>query len=336
MPCQGRSSARRAGGRHRVVGAVESSTSIGRVDRDRRGPLELVHSGPTNDRRPCSCARAAELTVLVFGASRPPGANCTSNGPAPVVPSLAITAVYRSCSGSPLIGVTVIERTQQVGSQLGLAARWAAPLTAVPSTLPAGADPAERDAEPVGRGRRQLGDRTGCRSIRRRAAGRAVGSARRDPRAEVAGADGRVAPPAAPSTAVEPDLAGAAVPVSGRITAVTDDRAAGRGRARGGSTNPRQRAPRGRPPMRRSRTALPARCRRRPLSSAPERARDRRHLLQDGLHHVPFKRALSRQKLPPAPARSGYVIWYSGPSPPSGGVRRPPLAVIAPHCTQLV
>ena len=26
---------------------------------------------------------------------------------------------------------------------------------------------------------------------------------------------------------------------------------------------------------------------------------------------------------------------YSGPEPPSGGVRRPPLAVIAPHCTQL-
>ena len=31
-----------------------------------------------------------------------------------------------------------------------------------------------------------------------------------------------------------------------------------------------------------------------------------------------------------------YVSWYSGPSPPSGGVSRPPLAVIAPHCTQLV
>ena len=43
------------------------------------------------------------------------------------------------------------------------------------------------------------------------------------------------------------------------------------------------------------------------------------------------------------PARDGdlqeagarYVIEYSGPLPPSGGVRRPPLAVIAPHCTQL-
>ena len=29
------------------------------------------------------------------------------------------------------------------------------------------------------------------------------------------------------------------------------------------------------------------------------------------------------------------VIVYSGPLPPSGGVRRPPLAVIAPHWTQL-
>src|SRR3569833_63770 len=30
----------------------------------------------------------------------------------------------------------------------------------------------------------------------------------------------------------------------------------------------------------------------------------------------------------------GYVSVYSGPLPPSGGVSRPPLAVIAPHCTQ--
>jgi hypothetical protein len=30
------------------------------------------------------------------------------------------------------------------------------------------------------------------------------------------------------------------------------------------------------------------------------------------------------------------VIWYKGPSPPSGVVSRPPLAVIAPHWTQLV
>src|SRR3954469_3084928 len=35
-------------------------------------------------------------------------------------------------------------------------------------------------------------------------------------------------------------------------------------------------------------------------------------------------------------ARVNQVIWYSGPSPPSGVVRRPPLAVMAPHCTQLV
>src|SRR5437764_721891 len=30
-----------------------------------------------------------------------------------------------------------------------------------------------------------------------------------------------------------------------------------------------------------------------------------------------------------------HVSVYSGPEPPSGGVNRPPLAVIAPHCTQL-
>ena len=29
-----------------------------------------------------------------------------------------------------------------------------------------------------------------------------------------------------------------------------------------------------------------------------------------------------------------YVFVYSGPEPPSGGVRRPPLAVIAPHWMQ--
>src|SRR5438105_15803674 len=32
--------------------------------------------------------------------------------------------------------------------------------------------------------------------------------------------------------------------------------------------------------------------------------------------------------------RPGQVSVYSGPEPPSGGVRRPPLAVIAPHWTQ--
>ncbi len=39
-----------------------------------------------------------------------------------------------------------------------------------------------------------------------------------------------------------------------------------------------------------------------------------------------------------APSRKGarprYVTVYSGPLPPSGGVSRPPLAVIAPHWTQ--
>ena len=32
---------------------------------------------------------------------------------------------------------------------------------------------------------------------------------------------------------------------------------------------------------------------------------------------------------------ASHVSWYSGPSPPSGSVNRPPLAVIAPHWTQL-
>ena len=33
--------------------------------------------------------------------------------------------------------------------------------------------------------------------------------------------------------------------------------------------------------------------------------------------------------------RDSYVCVYSGPEPPSGGVKRPPFAVMAPHCTQL-
>src|SRR5258708_30795791 len=33
-------------------------------------------------------------------------------------------------------------------------------------------------------------------------------------------------------------------------------------------------------------------------------------------------------------AEPTYVSVYSGPEPPSGGVSRPPLAVIAPHWTQ--
>src|SRR5207247_1630157 len=44
-----------------------------------------------------------------------------------------------------------------------------------------------------------------------------------------------------------------------------------------------------------------------------------------------------RPALPVEPCGTGlYVFWYSGPSPPSGGVSRPPLAVIAPHWMQLV
>src|SRR5207247_4733008 len=37
---------------------------------------------------------------------------------------------------------------------------------------------------------------------------------------------------------------------------------------------------------------------------------------------------------PNHPAVRIYVTVYSGPLPPSGGVSRPPFAVIAPHCTQ--
>src|SRR5262245_1066850 len=41
--------------------------------------------------------------------------------------------------------------------------------------------------------------------------------------------------------------------------------------------------------------------------------------------------------LAPGPVRNGLVpqtSLYSGPDPPSGGVSRPPFAVIAPHWTQ--
>src|SRR5689334_4016974 len=47
-----------------------------------------------------------------------------------------------------------------------------------------------------------------------------------------------------------------------------------------------------------------------------------------GAEHTPAR--LDRAKR----AGAGYVSVYSGPAPPSGGVRRPPLAVIAPHWTQ--
>ncbi len=36
------------------------------------------------------------------------------------------------------------------------------------------------------------------------------------------------------------------------------------------------------------------------------------------------------------PSQQFQVFWYSGPSPPSGVVKRPPLAVMAPHWMQLV
>src|SRR5690349_13197280 len=45
----------------------------------------------------------------------------------------------------------------------------------------------------------------------------------------------------------------------------------------------------------------------------------------------------TRRRRRPAPApvqQPGQVVVYSGPEPPSGGVRRPPLAVMAPHWTQ--
>src|SRR6185312_8050791 len=52
------------------------------------------------------------------------------------------------------------------------------------------------------------------------------------------------------------------------------------------------------------------------------------------IRFIPFEHSC-----PPEVSRvcgGSQVIWYSGPSPPSGGVRRPPFAVIAPHCKQLV
>jgi hypothetical protein len=40
-------------------------------------------------------------------------------------------------------------------------------------------------------------------------------------------------------------------------------------------------------------------------------------------------------RIAPTVLRKAQVSWYRGPSPPSGSVSRPPLAVIAPHWTQL-
>src|SRR6188472_4333868 len=47
------------------------------------------------------------------------------------------------------------------------------------------------------------------------------------------------------------------------------------------------------------------------------------------------RRRLLDESAPLASRRRDQVSWYSGPSPPSGSVSRPPLAVIAPHWTQL-
>jgi hypothetical protein len=52
---------------------------------------------------------------------------------------------------------------------------------------------------------------------------------------------------------------------------------------------------------------------------------------------MPTATAVSAIAFAPSATRvTAYVIWYSGPSPPSGVVSRPPLAVIAPHWTQFV
>ena len=44
--------------------------------------------------------------------------------------------------------------------------------------------------------------------------------------------------------------------------------------------------------------------------------------------------AAARPRPDAADLTSAQVCQYSGPEPPSGGVRRPPLAEMAPHCTQ--
>ena len=46
------------------------------------------------------------------------------------------------------------------------------------------------------------------------------------------------------------------------------------------------------------------------------------------------RHASSRSRTRELVASTIYVSVYSGPEPPSGGVSRPPLAVIAPHWTQ--
>src|SRR5437763_1891887 len=59
-----------------------------------------------------------------------------------------------------------------------------------------------------------------------------------------------------------------------------------------------------------------------------------------GARREPRQPRERRRHLRPAPFQllgegvGHYVSLYSGPEPPSGGVNRPPLAVIAPHWTQ--
>src|SRR6266536_1801656 len=69
--------------------------------------------------------------------------------------------------------------------------------------------------------------------------------------------------------------------------------------------------------------------------AADERLQDTlRRETRAGEHLVPVACCGHAWTTPDAAAEFRYVSVYSGPEPPSGGVRRPPLAVIAPHCTQ--
>ena len=57
--------------------------------------------------------------------------------------------------------------------------------------------------------------------------------------------------------------------------------------------------------------------------------------LQPGVEREGWTPTATRSTPGSSQASSRYVRVYSGPEPPSGGVRRPPRAVIAPHWTQL-
>ena len=64
------------------------------------------------------------------------------------------------------------------------------------------------------------------------------------------------------------------------------------------------------------------------------RRREVRRSLTASGSHPEIALILTRRGETPTPAAAldaDQVFWYSGPSPPSGVVRRPPLAVIAPH-----